>query len=50
MLPDEEVRREIQAAIAEYDELLPMVKKQKLRWFGHIKRFSGCAKTSYRPQ
>ena len=31
---NEEVRRKIQAAIGEYDELLTLVKKQKLRWFG----------------
>ena len=31
----EEVRRKIQAAIAESDELLTLVKKRKLRWFGH---------------
>ena len=41
----EEVRRKIQAAIGEYDELLALVKKRKLRWFGHISRASGLAKT-----
>ena len=30
---NEEVRRKIQAAIGEYDELLTLVKKRKLRWF-----------------
>ena len=40
-----EVRRKIQAAIGEYDELLTLVKKRKLRWFGHISRSSGLAKT-----
>ena len=38
---NEEVRRKIQAAIGEYDELLTLVKKRKLRWFGHISRSSG---------
>ena len=33
---NEEVRRKIQAAIGEYDELLALVKKRKLRWFGHL--------------
>ena len=33
---NEEVRRKIQAAIGEYDELLTLVKKRKLRWFGHV--------------
>ena len=42
---NEEVHRKIQAAIGEYDELLTLVKKQKLRWFGHISRSSGMAKT-----
>ena len=42
---NEEVRRKIQAAIVEYDELLILVKKRKLRWFGHVSRSSGLAKT-----
>ena len=42
---NEEVRRKIQTAIGEYDELLTLVKKRKLRWFGHISRSSGLAKT-----
>ena len=42
---NEEVRRKIQAAIGEYDELLNLVKKRKLRWFGHVSRFSGLAKS-----
>ena len=40
----EEVRRKIQAAIGEYDELLTLGKKRKLRWFGHASRSSGLAK------
>ena len=36
---NEEVRRKIQAAIGEYDELLTLVKKRKLRWFGHVPCF-----------
>ena len=42
---NEEVRRKIQAAIGECDELLTPVKKRKLRWFGHVSRSSGLAKT-----
>ena len=42
---NEEVRRKIQAAIGEYDELLTLVKKRQLRWFGHVSRSSGLAKT-----
>ena len=33
---DEAVRRKIKAAIGEYDELLTLVKKRKLRRFGHL--------------
>ena len=42
---NEEVRRKIQAAIGEYDELLTLVKKRKLRWFCHVSGSSGLAKT-----
>ena len=42
---NKEVRRKIQAAIGEYDELLTLVKKRKLRWFGHVSRSSGLVKT-----
>ena len=42
---NEEVRRKIQAAIGEYNELLALVKKRKLIWIGHVSRSSGLAKT-----
>ena len=42
---NEEVHRRIQAALEEYDELLNLVKKRKLRWFGHVSRSSDSAKT-----
>ena len=42
---NEKVHRKIQAAIGEYDELLALVKKRKLSWFGHDSRSSGLAKT-----
>ena len=44
---NEEVCRNIQAAIGEYDEHLTLVKKRKrkLRWFGHVSRSSDLAKT-----
>ena len=42
---NEEVRRKIHIAIGEYDELLTLVRKWKLRWFGHVSRSSGLAKT-----
>ena len=40
-----EVRRNIQAAIGVYDEFLTLVKKRKLRLFGHVSRYSSLAKT-----
>ena len=40
----DEVRRKIQAANGEYDELLTLVKKRKLRWFGHVSRSSRFSK------
>ena len=43
---NEEVCRKIQAAIGEYDEILTLVKKRKLRWFGYVSRSSGLAKTT----
>ena len=42
---NKEVCRKIQAAIGEYDKLLTLVKKQKLRWSGHVLKSSGLAKT-----
>ena len=42
---NEEVRRKIKTAIGIYDELLALVKKLKLRRFGHVSRSSGLAKT-----
>ena len=36
---NEKVRRKIQAAVEEYDELSTLVKKRKLRWFGHVSMF-----------
>ena len=41
---DEEVRNRIQNVIGVLDDLT-MVKKRKLRWYGHISRSSGMAKT-----
>ena len=42
---NDEVRRKIQAAIGEYGELLALLKKRKLRLFGHVSRSSSLAKT-----
>ena len=42
---NEEVRNGIQNAVGVHDDLLTMVKKRKLRWYGHISRSSNMAKT-----
>ena len=42
---NEEVRNRIQNAIGVHDNLITMVKKRKLRWYGHISRSFGMAKT-----
>ena len=42
---NKEVCRKIQAAIGEYDKFLTLVKKRKLRSFGHVSESSGLAKT-----
>ena len=42
---NEEVRRKIQAAIGEYDELLTLVGKRRLGWFGRVSGSSGLAGT-----
>ena len=44
-MTNEEVRNRIQIAIGVHENLLTMVKKRKLRWYGHISRSSGMAKT-----
>ena len=42
---NEEVRNRIQNATGVHDDLLTMVNKRKLRWYGPISRSSGMAKT-----
>ena len=42
---NDEVHRNIYAANGEYDDLLNLVKKRKLRWSGHVSRSSGLVKT-----
>ena len=41
----EEVRIKIQTAFGQYDELQTLVKKRKLRLFGHVSRSPGLLKT-----
>ena len=42
---NEEVRNKIQQSIGHHEDLLTTVKKCKLRWYGHVTRSSGLAKT-----
>ena len=42
---NEGVRNRIQNATGVHDDLLTMVKKRKFRWYGHISKSSGMAKT-----
>ena len=42
---NEEVRNRIQNAVGVHADLLTMVKKRKLRWYDHILRSLGMAKT-----
>ena len=40
----EEVRAKIQQAIGPHEDLLTIVKRRKLQWYGHASRSSGLAK------
>ena len=42
---NEEVRAKIQQAIGPHEDLLMIVKRFKLQWYGHVSRSSGLAKT-----
>ena len=42
---NEEVRAKIQQAIRPHEDLLTIVKRRKLQWYGHVSRSSGLAKT-----
>ena len=41
---DEEVRAQIQQAIGPHEDLLTIVKRGKLRWYGHVSSSSGLPK------
>ena len=43
---NEEVRAKIQQAIGPHEDLLTIVKRHKLQWYGHVSRSSGLAKTN----
>ena len=42
---NEEFRAKIQQAIGPHEDLLTIVKRRKLQWYGHVSRSSGLAKT-----
>ena len=42
---NEEVRAKIQQAIGPHEDLLTIVKRCKLQWYGHVSRSLGLAKT-----
>ena len=44
-ITNDAVRDRIRQAIGPYDDILTTVKKSKLKWFGHVSRSSGLAKT-----
>ena len=44
-ITNEEVKARIGNAIGPYEDLLTTVKRRKLKWYGHITRSSGLAKT-----
>ena len=42
---NEEVRAKIEKAIGPHEDLLTIVMRRKLQWYGHVSRSSGLAKT-----
>ena len=42
---NEEVRAKIQQAVGPHEDLLTIVKRRKLQWYGHVSRSSDLAKT-----
>ena len=42
---NKEVRAKIQQAIGLHEDLLTIVNRRKLQWYGHVSRSSGLAKT-----
>ena len=47
-ITNEEVIARIGNAIGPYEDLLTSVKRRKLKWYGHVTRSSGLAKTVLR--
>ena len=42
---NKEVRAKIQQAIGPHEDVLTIVKRRKLQWYGHVSNSSGLAKT-----
>ena len=42
---NKEVRAKIQQAIGPHEDLLTIIKRRKLQWYGHVSRSLGLAKT-----
>ena len=47
---DEEVHAKIQQAIGPLEDLLTIIKRYKLEWYGHVSRSSGLANLSCKAQ
>ena len=45
LVTNQEVRAKIQQAMGPHEDLLTIVKRRKLLWYGHVSRSSGLAKT-----
>ena len=43
---NEEVRAKIQQAIGSHEDILTIVKRRKLQWYGHVSRSSGLTETT----
>lgn len=41
-----EIHKKVAQQVRYYEDLLTIVKKRKLRWYGHVKRWEGLAKTT----
>ena len=44
-ITNEEVKARIRDAFGPYEDLVTSVKRRKLKWYGHVRRSSGQAKT-----
>ena len=42
---EEEIRAKIKQAIRPYEDLLTIIKRRKMQWYGHVSRLSGLTKT-----